>query len=58
MNTDHSFSWMVYFFDNLIMLLPAKGLYFEILIVRSMTESIIQPEPFPKDFGMFVIIAV
>ena len=37
---------------NLIYLLPGKGSYFEILIVWSMTESIIQPESFPKDLCM------
>ena len=42
--------------DNFIELLPAKGLYFEILIVWLMTEKIIQPKTFPKDFCMFVII--
>ena len=31
------------------------GLYFELLTLRSMTESIIQSEPFPKDFCMFNI---
>ena len=35
-------------------MLLAKGLYLEILIVWSLTDSIIQPEPFPKDFCMFV----
>ena len=46
------------FLGNFILLLPAKGLYFEILIVIawSMTESIIYPERFPKDFYMFDII--
>ena len=38
--------------------ISAKGLYFEIVIVWSVTESIIHPEPFPKDFCMFVIVAV
>ena len=37
---------------NLIYLLPGKGSYFEILIVWSMTEPIIQPESFPKDLCM------
>ena len=36
-------------FGDLIPILPAKRLYLGILIVWSMTESIIQPEPFPKD---------
>ena len=35
---------------------PAKGLYFEIPILRSMTESMIQTENFPKEFRMFDII--
>ena len=39
-------------------MLLAKGLYLEILIVWSMTDSVIQPEPFPKDFCMFVTIVV
>ena len=43
-------------FSNLIELLPAKGLYFEIRIVWWITESIIQPEPFPKNFSMCFII--
>ena len=29
-------------------LLPSKGLYFEILLLWSMTESIIQPDSFPR----------
>ena len=37
---------------------PGQGLYFEILILQSMTESIIHPEPFPKDFCMLDIIVV
>ena len=37
-------------------MVPAKELYFEILILWSMTETIIKPEPFPEDFCMFVII--
>ena len=45
-------------FGNLITLLSGKVLYFKILILRSMTESIIQPEPFPKYFCMFYIIVV
>ena len=32
------------------------GLCFQILILFSLTESIIQPKPFPKDFCMFDII--
>ena len=36
----------------------AKGLYFERLILCSMTESIIQPEPFPKDFCICDVIVV
>ena len=39
-------------------LLPAKVLYFEILILWLMTESIIQHEPFPKYFLIFDIILV
>ena len=39
-------------------MLPAKGLFHEILILWSMTESIIQPEPFPKISGMCHIIVV
>ena len=39
------------------MLPPLKGLYFEVLIQCSMTESITQPEPFPIDFCMFEINA-
>ena len=31
----------------------AKRLYFKILKLCSLTESIIQPEPFSKDFCMF-----
>ena len=42
-------------FANLIQLLPAKRSYFEILILLSMTESIIQPEPCSRDFCMFDI---
>ena len=38
------------------LLLPAKGVYFEVPILCSMAESIIQPEPFPKDFCIFDII--
>ena len=30
-----------------------KGLYFQILIVWSMTKSIFSPEPFPKEFCIF-----
>ena len=30
-------------FGNLIQLLPTKGLYFEILMLRSMTKSTVQP---------------
>ena len=37
-------------------MLPAKGLYFEILILWSLTESVIQPEPFPKNFCIVDII--
>ena len=29
-------------------LLPAKGLYYKTLAIWSITESIIQPEPFPR----------
>ena len=41
-------------FGNLIWFLPAKGLYFEVLIVWSMTQSIIQPDPFSIVFCIFV----
>ena len=37
---------------------PAKGSYFEILILWSMPESIIQSKPFPKDFSIFDICVV
>ena len=37
-------------FGKFMELLPAKGLYFEILLLCSMTESVIQPETFPKSF--------
>ena len=43
---------------NFIQLFPAKGLYFEIIIEWSMTESIIHPEPFPEDYCMFDITVV
>ena len=43
---------------NFIQLVPAKGLYFEILIFCSMAELIIQSKPFCKDFGMFDLIVV
>ena len=43
---------------NFIQLLPADELYSEILIVLSMTESIVQPGPFPKDVCMLDIIVV
>ena len=33
-------------------------LYFEILILWSITESIIQPERFPKNFCMFDVLVV
>ena len=45
-------------FGNLIYLLPAKALYLEILILCSMAESVIQPEPFPKYFCMFDLAIV
>ena len=38
---------------NLIQLLPVVILCFEILMLWSMTESVIEPEPFPKDFCVF-----
>ena len=47
-----------YSLGNFIQLLPAKVLYFEILTGWSMTESIAQPEAFPKDICIFVIIVV
>ena len=37
-------------------MLPAKGLYFKIIVLQSMTESMIQIETFPKDFCSFDII--
>ena len=43
---------------NFTELLPVNGLYFGILMLWSMTESIIQPEPFAKDFSMFDITVV
>ena len=43
---------------NFIKLLPAKRLYFEILIVWSMAVSVIQLKPFSKDFCVFFIIVV
>ena len=43
-------------FGNLVQLHPGKRLYFEILIVWLMTESIIQPEPFHKHLCIFDII--
>ena len=43
---------------DFIGLLPAKVLYFGILIVWSMTKSIIQSEPFPNEFIMLFIIVV
>ena len=39
------------------MLPPLKGLYFEVLIQCSMTESITPPELFSTDFCMFEISA-
>ena len=42
-------------FGNSIQMILAKTLYFEILKLCSLTESIIQPEPFPKDFSIFDI---
>lgn len=44
------------YFGNLIQLLPTKGLYFEILMLRSMTRSLVQSEPFPSDSWIFGII--
>ena len=36
----------------------SQKLYFQILIVWSMTEPVIQPEPIPEDFYMFDITVV
>ena len=44
--------------DNLIQPLPAEGLYFEMLIVWSMIELIIQPKYSSKYFCMFGLIVV
>ena len=43
---------------NLIQLLPAEVLYFEILMLWLTTELIIHPELFLKDFCMLDIIVV
>ena len=39
-------------------LLPGKGLYFEIFIVLSMSESVILPKPLPRHFWLFGIIVI
>ena len=49
---------MLFLDGNFIKLLSPKGLYFEILILCSMTESIIQPESFLKDSYVFNITVI
>ena len=45
-------------FINFTLMHPGNRLYFEVLIVWSMNQSIIQPEPCPKEFCMFVVIVL